>query len=356
MRLRPISSSPAPPAGRLHRWRYATFTLVLLASTTTAIQPASAADSKAAAQDASAVVSNAAAPGVDRVQITDTSSTAFTATNANGVLSIPKTSSKPMQMSTIGIALPGTSRPGTLAGGEVVYSGIATDTNVVVRATDGGSQTLISLGSAKAPTDYKFAISLPKDGWMASNPDGSVSVWQNLATQEGSGKESTKATEVGFFEAPWARDAAGTNVKTSFEISGNTLIQHVDHLNTKVVYPVVADPSYHDYCGYVGCSRYISVSKTKSLYDTRFSSSWSGWGLVYTGVCAGALILTGPGGGIACTVASAVLINDLVVNLEYAGQNSRCLVVEYNRQIGLLSAYNWTNASTSNSRCHNSTY
>ena len=46
--------------------------------------------------------------------------------------------------------------------------------------------------------------------------------------------------------APWAKDANGKNIPTSYEISGTMLTQKVDHAQgDDVTYPVVADPDVH---------------------------------------------------------------------------------------------------------------
>ncbi|WP_315636676.1 MULTISPECIES: hypothetical protein [Microbacterium] len=48
----------------------------------------------------------------------------------------------------------------------------------------------------------------------------------------------------GFFPA-WAKDAAGNDVPTHYELAGNTLTQVVEHEElTEGQYPVVADPAY----------------------------------------------------------------------------------------------------------------
>jgi hypothetical protein len=46
---------------------------------------------------------------------------------------------------------------------------------------------------------------------------------------------------VGEFLAPWAKDATGTPVPTSYSVVGDTLVQHVE-TTPSTVFPVVADP------------------------------------------------------------------------------------------------------------------
>jgi len=41
---------------------------------------------------------------------------------------------------------------------------------------------------------------------------------------------------------PWAKDAAGENVKTHYQLNGSVLTQTVEHQAPGVAYPVLADP------------------------------------------------------------------------------------------------------------------
>lgn len=46
------------------------------------------------------------------------------------------------------------------------------------------------------------------------------------------------------FDKPWAKDGMGKDVPTFFEVRGDYLVQHVDHLSGEYSYPIVADPVY----------------------------------------------------------------------------------------------------------------
>jgi len=74
---------------------------------------------------------------------------------------------------------------------------------------------------------------------------------------------------VGTIDAPWALDAKKAPVPTSYDVSGDRLIQHVGH-NAQTSYPVVADPdvSYCTWGGFVpaACIKY-SRSETEAAYD-----------------------------------------------------------------------------------------
>jgi hypothetical protein len=50
-------------------------------------------------------------------------------------------------------------------------------------------------------------------------------------------------------DAPWAVDAAGVPVASTYSVNGSTLTQHID-VSSSTVYPVVADPKFTSFPGY----------------------------------------------------------------------------------------------------------
>ena len=50
-------------------------------------------------------------------------------------------------------------------------------------------------------------------------------------------------------DAPWARDANGTEVPTRFVVEGSTLTQVVDHATASFAYPITADPAVWSWWG-----------------------------------------------------------------------------------------------------------
>ena len=50
-------------------------------------------------------------------------------------------------------------------------------------------------------------------------------------------------------DAPWARDANGTEVPTRFVVEGTTLTQVVDHTTATFAYPITADPAVWSWWG-----------------------------------------------------------------------------------------------------------
>ncbi len=104
--------------------------------------------------------------------------------------------------------------------------------SVAATITTRGVREAVTLEDASAPTSYSFPVTLSPGEFLTSNPDGSVSVMQSF---------SGGSISVGEFLAPWAKDATGALVPTSYSVQGSTLVQHVE-TTPSTVFPVVADP------------------------------------------------------------------------------------------------------------------
>ncbi|ROS49530.1 hypothetical protein [Frigoribacterium sp. PhB24] len=96
---------------------------------------------------------------------------------------------------------------------------------------DGSLRIATVIDSPTAPSRYEYPLVLPAGGSLALGDDGGAII------------VLADGTPLGRFDAPWAYQADGTSVDTSFEISGATLTQVVHH-DAGMAYPVIADPSY----------------------------------------------------------------------------------------------------------------
>lgn len=96
-------------------------------------------------------------------------------------------------------------------------------------ATNDGTQTLIEIPSASAAREYRFPLDIPEGGESVLRADGSVAIFD------------ASGNSLGGFYAPWAVDADGNDVPTSYRLSGQTLIQTVDTRKV-TAFPVLADP------------------------------------------------------------------------------------------------------------------
>jgi hypothetical protein len=111
-----------------------------------------------------------------------------------------------------------------------------TDTNESVLSEpilmeDGSALVAIVINEPVDDTAFRMPLGLPSDASASLEEDGSILI------------ENTDGDFVAGIATPWARDANGSEVPTSFELDGDTLVQHVDLSAVAVdAYPVVADP------------------------------------------------------------------------------------------------------------------
>jgi hypothetical protein len=92
-----------------------------------------------------------------------------------------------------------------------------------------GVQTLIEIPDSASPGDYAFALDLPEGASLELQPDGSVFV------------NDAMGLPIALLDVPWAVDANGAPVPTSFHVDGSTVTQIVD-VSATTAFPVVADP------------------------------------------------------------------------------------------------------------------
>ncbi|MET9646265.1 hypothetical protein [Streptomyces syringium] len=153
--------------------------------------------------------------------------------------------------------------------GTVVYSDVATSTDLAVQpTTDGGARTLITLKNAAAPTEQRFTLTLPKDARVIPDATGGY----HVVKPAGQGVSVT----VGAIEAPWAKDAHGKPVATSYKLDGNQLIQQVE-TNKDTAFPVVADPKIT--WGNVTGTAYFTKGETKAIAQNGALTAMGTWAL-----------------------------------------------------------------------------
>lgn len=92
-----------------------------------------------------------------------------------------------------------------------------------------GVQTLIKIPDAAAPVEYAFPFDLPGSDRLELQADGSVFM------------VDVTGTPTAMLDVPWAFDADGNAVSTSFRVEGNSVIQTID-TSTVTSFPVIADP------------------------------------------------------------------------------------------------------------------
>lgn len=97
---------------------------------------------------------------------------------------------------------------------------------------EGGSALIaIVISEPVIDTAFRMSLVLPEGATASLAPDGSILI------------EKDNGAFVAGVATPWARDADGSEVPTSFELDGDSLVQHVDLSSVPDdAYPVVADP------------------------------------------------------------------------------------------------------------------
>ncbi|MFI2612945.1 DNRLRE domain-containing protein [Kitasatospora sp. NPDC018619] len=157
------------------------------------------------------------------------------AETATGTVTVPRDPNAPIEVKPDDIAAVGIGsaarRQGVNIGGSVVYADAASDVDTVVQPTlAGGSRTLQVIKNANAPHEYRVPVSLPAGTSLRQEPDGSVVI-----------VPANPDEPVAAITAPWAKDARGNDVPTSYRLEGATLVQRVD-FTASTAFPVVADP------------------------------------------------------------------------------------------------------------------
>ncbi|WP_172387204.1 hypothetical protein [Streptomyces sp. MNP-20] len=135
---------------------------------------------------------------------------------------------------TVSITLPGTKNvTGTKAGkNTTVFPGAAKATDLAIQpTTDGGVRALAVLKDSAAPREQRYDIGLPDGARLVKLNTGAVAAI------------AKNGTLLGGFATPWAKDAHGNPVPTSYRLDGNTLIQSV-RITDSTAFPVVADPKW----------------------------------------------------------------------------------------------------------------
>jgi len=157
------------------------------------------------------------------------------------------------------IGLP-TSAAATIASrGKVVYAGSQTGFDTAVQVlSDGSVRVLVVLTGASAPDEYRFPMTMPAGAGLARTADGGVDI-----VVDGN-------RIVGRVAAPWAKDANGAAVATSYRIEGNTIVQRVAH-SSATAYPVVADPTFGWSWWPTGPAAYFNRGETSFIADASYS-------------------------------------------------------------------------------------
>lgn len=117
-----------------------------------------------------------------------------------------------------------------LSPGIVSFNNNNTSTAAVTK--DDGSLVIATvIDSSDAPDRYTYTVNGAPGSSLQAQTDGTVFLM-----------DEANENILGGFLPAWARDAAGNDVPTRYEITGSELTQIVDLSSPDIVFPVVADP------------------------------------------------------------------------------------------------------------------
>ncbi|GGO44791.1 hypothetical protein GCM10012286_31870 [Streptomyces lasiicapitis] len=143
---------------------------------------------------------------------------------------------KPEDIPAVGIGVGAAKARGVNVNGSVIHADASAPVDTVVQPTlDGGSRTLQVIKNAAAPREYRASVDIPSGSTLRKEPDGSVVI---------AGSDPNEP--VAAIAAPWAKDANGKPVPTSYRLDGKNLIQTVQ-FDANTAFPVVADPWWNPF-------------------------------------------------------------------------------------------------------------
>ncbi|PDQ34784.1 MAG: hypothetical protein B5766_09340 [Candidatus Lumbricidophila eiseniae] len=228
--------------------------------------------------------------GVANVSTDSTGDAAIDATVAGTDLIIPTDPSDPITVKShkgdvISVELPFADKAAdavVVADGVVAFDNRNASTTAAIAKGEGSLQVVTIIDSASAPTRYVYEFNLPEGAEV-------IAAGTTLLFID-DGKL------FGGLAPAWAKDSAGRDVPTRYEVTGATITQVVEHVGGEVTYPVVADP-------WIGLALFqnISVAQKEEKGQPVVNLDLSGWGwAVYIGITQG-------GGAVGFAAGQAIL-------------------------------------------------
>ncbi|MEU4223485.1 hypothetical protein AB0F17_04250 [Nonomuraea sp. NPDC026600] len=212
----------------------------------------------------------------------------------------------------IGIGIPDATGNGNQAlPGLITYA--AKQPSVAYAQTRTGqiARTMTVIKDSSAPTEYRFPISAPEGSMLeVEDDDGTVLIYQD-------------DIYLGEIDLPWAKDANGNAVPTSYRVEGMTLIQTVNHVGA--AYPVVADPALKLQCEWwkAMCRVIFSKKLTKKIHSAWLYAGAAGAAEVFKAACdkaKGKIKLI-------CKVGVVVGVASFIYKIREASNKNQCFAI-----------------------------
>ncbi|WP_144660043.1 hypothetical protein [Paenarthrobacter nicotinovorans] len=115
--------------------------------------------------------------------------------------------------------------------GIAVFRTESNSTKIYVQPTLNGVRLLSAIGDASSPRAFSYEIDAGDNVTAQERPDGGIRLF------------AANGAPLGAFEAPWAVDAAGKKLNTTYTWEDGILTQSVE-VTSSTKYPVLADPSW----------------------------------------------------------------------------------------------------------------
>lgn len=195
--------------------------------------------------------------------------------------------------------------------GVQVFDGAEGSTIVDASATGAQIATVTPASGATDALNHAYDFDLPADSQLVKQPGGSVEILdeegQSLAT----------------IRQPWARDADGKTLPTTYKVDGDKLTQQVD--TSDATFPVVADPSleWHWYWSPFKVRVWFSYSETRSI-----NHYLAVYGLSYGAVTTACGYIPHWAAKLACQALVLGTAGDFLINVRQAISRRRCLSVD----------------------------
>lgn len=208
------------------------------------------------------------------------------------------------------------SRAAVAGDGTIVYAGEGA-VDVAVQGSRSGVRLQTVLADASAPSRYTYTF------------DGLIPVLNGNGTVDLYAESDGIWVSVAHMDKPWARDARGRSVATSYRVDGNAVIQTIGRA---AAYPVVADPNIDTSCVWYGMC-YIKFSRS---YTNKIAT-----GASLASIAGGIVALIAVSNPVTATLAGVIALKlaaDSFVAGQYYGRGN-CLAYA-------LPVYAWLNPAS----------
>jgi hypothetical protein len=182
--------------------------------------------------------------------------------------------------------------------------------NSVVRKRSDGVQALTVLRTGSTAT---YTLDLPKGQMVKRDAGGGLRI-----------TDSTGAVFYGAVKAPWALDAKGKQLKTSYSLRGDKIVQRVDTANA--AYPIVADP-------WLSFGWFVYVNFTKG--EVRWLAGYADYYQLAAVACG---LIPVPWVAVACGVAVGWMAINFGNTVKTAARYGQCVNVRVGYNGGI---YGW---------------